>query len=173
MLAAAECPQDRDDSGDLGSGYDKSPAGEPGAGGSTGPGVFPQVAGTGSCWSADVGKSGSARPEFGFGKITIEGDQLEPGEQDLRALAAARAVAASAVGRTRYPMLWRQAALAVELCQRVAEIAGQELPGVLPARQQGGQRRPAVTTGVLSVLRPLLVVLFGASRSRNARTLNP
>jgi prevent-host-death family protein len=46
-----------------------------------------------------------------------------------RALAAARAVAADAVGTTGYPMLWRQAALAVELCQRAAEITGQELPG--------------------------------------------
>jgi hypothetical protein len=46
-----------------------------------------------------------------------------------RALAASRAVAAHAIGSTGYPMLWRQAALAVELCQRGAEIAGQELPG--------------------------------------------
>lgn len=46
-----------------------------------------------------------------------------------RALAAARAAATSAVGSTGYPMLWRQATLAVELCQRAAEIAGQLLPG--------------------------------------------
>lgn len=46
-----------------------------------------------------------------------------------RALAAARAVAVRSVGSTGYPMLWRQAALAVELCQRAAEITGQELPG--------------------------------------------
>ena len=46
-----------------------------------------------------------------------------------RALAAAQAVAAGAVGSTGYPMLWRQAALAVEMCQRAAEIAGQVLPG--------------------------------------------
>jgi prevent-host-death family protein len=46
-----------------------------------------------------------------------------------RTLAAARAVAAGAIGSTGYPMLWRQAALAVELCQRAAEIAGQVLPG--------------------------------------------
>ena len=46
-----------------------------------------------------------------------------------RALTAARAVAAGAVGSIGYPMLWRQAALAVELCQRAAEITGQELPG--------------------------------------------
>lgn len=46
-----------------------------------------------------------------------------------RALAAARAVAASAVGSTGYPTLWRQAALAVELCQRAAELTGEELPG--------------------------------------------
>ena len=46
-----------------------------------------------------------------------------------RALAAARAVAAGAAGSVGYPMLWRQAALAVELCQRAAEIAGDVLPG--------------------------------------------
>jgi prevent-host-death family protein len=46
-----------------------------------------------------------------------------------RALAAARAVAAGSPGKTGYPMLWRQAALAVELCQRAAEITGQVLPG--------------------------------------------
>lgn len=46
-----------------------------------------------------------------------------------RALAAARAAAAGAVGSAEYPMLWRHAALAVELCQRAAEIAGQVLPG--------------------------------------------
>jgi hypothetical protein len=32
-------------------------------------------------------------------------------------------------GKAGYPMLWRQAALAVELCQRAAEITGQVLPG--------------------------------------------
>jgi Transposase, Mutator family len=36
-LAAAECPQDRGDSGILASGYDCGPAGGPGAGVSTGP----------------------------------------------------------------------------------------------------------------------------------------
>ncbi len=46
-----------------------------------------------------------------------------------RTLAAARAVAAGAAGSVGYPMLWRQAALAVELCQRAAEIAGPVLPG--------------------------------------------
>ncbi len=46
-----------------------------------------------------------------------------------RALAAARAVIAESAGKARYPALWRQAALAVELCQRAAEITGPELPG--------------------------------------------
>ncbi len=53
----------------------------------------------------------------------------ELGGSPDRALAAARAVAAGAVGSTGYPMLWRQAALAVELCQRAGEITGQVLPG--------------------------------------------
>ena len=56
-----------------------------------------------------------------------------------RALAAARAVAADASGSTGYPMLWRQAALAVELCQRAAEIAGAGPARVIPARQPGKQ----------------------------------
>jgi prevent-host-death family protein len=55
-----------------------------------------------------------------------------------RALAAARAVAVGAAGSSGYPMLWRQAALAVELCQRAAEIAGQVLPG---SYRPGGQGR--------------------------------
>jgi prevent-host-death family protein len=67
-----------------------------------------------------------------------------------RALAAARAVAAGAVGSTGYPMLWRQAALAVELCQRAAEITGEELPGSyrpgsragkVPGNRTAGARR--------------------------------
>ena len=41
-------------------------------------------------------------------------------------------------------MLWRQAALAVELCQRAAEMAGEVLLGSLPARQPG-QHCPAMT----------------------------
>ena len=53
----------------------------------------------------------------------------ELGSSADRALAAARAVAAGSAGKTGYPMLWRQAALAVELCQRAAEITGQVLPG--------------------------------------------
>jgi hypothetical protein len=53
----------------------------------------------------------------------------ELGGSPDRALAAARAVAVGAAGSTGYPMLWRQAALAVELCQRAAEITGQVLPG--------------------------------------------
>jgi prevent-host-death family protein len=46
-----------------------------------------------------------------------------------RALAAARAIIAESAGKAGYPALWRQAALAVELCQRAAEITGPELPG--------------------------------------------
>ena len=46
-----------------------------------------------------------------------------------RTLAAARAVAANAANKVAYPMLWRQAALAVELCQRAIEITGHVLPG--------------------------------------------
>ena len=59
-----------------------------------------------------------------------------------RALAAARAVAAGAPRKTGYPMLWRQAALAVELCQRAAEITGQVLPGSYrPGSRAGGTAR--------------------------------
>ena len=58
------------------------------------------------------------------------GDLLrEFGGSPDRALAAARAVAAGVAGKVGYPMLWRQAALAVELCQRAAEMAGEVLPG--------------------------------------------
>jgi prevent-host-death family protein len=46
-----------------------------------------------------------------------------------RALAAARAVAADSADETGYPMLWRHVALAVELCQRAAEMTGRVLPG--------------------------------------------
>jgi prevent-host-death family protein len=46
-----------------------------------------------------------------------------------RAWAAARALAADAADNVGYPMLWRQAALAVELCQRAVEITGHVLPG--------------------------------------------
>ncbi len=46
-----------------------------------------------------------------------------------RALACARAVIAESTGNAGYPMLWRQTALAVELCQRAIEIAGRVLPG--------------------------------------------
>jgi prevent-host-death family protein len=61
-----------------------------------------------------------------------------------RALAAARAVAAEAAakGKVGYPMLWRQAALAVELCQRAAEMAGPALPGSYrPCSRAGTARR--------------------------------
>jgi prevent-host-death family protein len=46
-----------------------------------------------------------------------------------RALAAAQAAAAAAAGKAGYPALWRNAALAVELCQRAAEMTGTILPG--------------------------------------------
>jgi len=46
-----------------------------------------------------------------------------------RALACTRAVIAESTGKAGYPMLWRQAALAVELCQRVIEMTGRVLPG--------------------------------------------
>ena len=48
-----------------------------------------------------------------------------------RALAAARAVAAKSASadETGYPTRWRHVALAVELCQRAAEMTGQVLPG--------------------------------------------
>jgi prevent-host-death family protein len=60
-----------------------------------------------------------------------------------RALTAARAVAAESVSKTGYPMLWRQAALAVELCQRGAEMTGQVLPGSYRpgSREDGAARR--------------------------------
>jgi hypothetical protein len=60
-----------------------------------------------------------------------------------RALAAARSVAAESIGKTGYPMLWRQSALAVELCQRAAEITGQVLPGSYrPGSRAGNAARP-------------------------------
>jgi prevent-host-death family protein len=59
-----------------------------------------------------------------------------------RALSAARAVIAGSPGKAGCPMLWRQAALAVELCQRAAEITGPELPGSYRpgSRAPGGAR---------------------------------
>jgi prevent-host-death family protein len=53
----------------------------------------------------------------------------EFGHDPDRSLAAGRAVAADAADKVGYPMLWRQAALAVELCERAAEITGRILPG--------------------------------------------
>lgn len=64
-----------------------------------------------------------------------------------RARAAARAVAASAAGKIGYPMLWRQAALAVELCQRAVEITGQVLPG----SYRPGSRQAASGDGLLKL----------------------
>jgi prevent-host-death family protein len=59
-----------------------------------------------------------------------------------RALAAARAVIAGSGGKAGYPMLWRQAALAVELCQRAAEMTGQVLPGSYrPGSREASARR--------------------------------
>lgn len=55
-----------------------------------------------------------------------------------RALAAARAVVAGSAKKVGYPMLWRQAALAVELCQRAAEITGPVLPGSYRPGSQAG-----------------------------------
>ena len=78
------------------------------------------------------------------------GDLLrEFGGDPDRALAAARAVAAEAAGKVGYPTLWRQASLAVELCQRAAEMTGKVLPGSFPpgsrastARQWGTAHAP-------------------------------
>ena len=55
-----------------------------------------------------------------------------------RALGAARAVITESAGKAGYPTLWRQAALAVELCQRAAEITGPELPGSYRPGSQAG-----------------------------------
>ena len=53
----------------------------------------------------------------------------EFGHDPDRTLAAAREVAAKAADKVGYPMLWRHAALAVELCQRAVESTGRVLPG--------------------------------------------
>jgi hypothetical protein len=53
----------------------------------------------------------------------------EFGHDPDRALAAARAVVVGAADKVGYPMLMRQVALAVELCERAAEITGRVLPG--------------------------------------------
>jgi prevent-host-death family protein len=67
------------------------------------------------------------------------GDLLrEFGGSPERALAAARAVITRAPGEAGYPARWRHAALAVELCQRVAEMTGQVLPG----SYRPGSRQP-------------------------------
>lgn len=59
-----------------------------------------------------------------------------------RALAAARAVVAGSADKVGYPMLWRQAALAVELCQRAVEITGRVLAGSYrPGSLAGGAAR--------------------------------
>jgi hypothetical protein len=58
------------------------------------------------------------------------GDVLHDlGGSPARCTAAPQEIVRDAVGSVRYPMLWRQAACAVELCQRAAEMAGEELPG--------------------------------------------
>lgn len=46
-----------------------------------------------------------------------------------RVLAAARGIAARSGGDVGYPMRWQQVVMAVELCQRAVELAGQVLPG--------------------------------------------
>jgi hypothetical protein len=57
--------------------------------------------------------------------------QRELSGSSNQALAAARAVAAKSASadETGYPTRWRHVALAVELCQRAAEMTGQVLPG--------------------------------------------
>ncbi len=62
----------------------------------------------------------------------------ELGGSSERALAAARAVIAGSARKAGYPTLWRQAALAVELCQRAAEVTGPELPGSYRPGSQAG-----------------------------------
>jgi prevent-host-death family protein len=59
-----------------------------------------------------------------------------------RALAAARAVVADGEGDVGYPTRWQHTTLAVELCQRAAEIAGGPLPGSYrPGSRAGTVRR--------------------------------
>lgn len=59
-----------------------------------------------------------------------------------QALAAARAVVADGVRDVGYPARWRHTALAVELCQRAAEIADAPLPGSYrPGSRAGTVRR--------------------------------
>lgn len=65
-----------------------------------------------------------------------------------RVLAAAWAVAAGSAGKTGYPKLWRQAALARRVVPACRRDHGPGPARVLPARQPGGQRRPGVTTAV-------------------------
>ena len=65
----------------------------------------------------------------------------EFGHDPDRALAAAQAVAVGAADKVGYPMLWRHAALAVELCQRAAEITGRVLPGSYRPGGRPGQVR--------------------------------
>ncbi len=75
------------------------------------------------------------------------GDLLrEFGGDPDRALAAARAVAAEAAGKVGYPTLWRHASLAVELCQRAAELTGKVLPGSFPAGSRASTARQWDTT---------------------------
>jgi len=62
----------------------------------------------------------------------------EFGGSSERALAAARAVIAGSARKAGYPTLWRQAALAFELCQRAAEVTGPELPGSYRPGSQAG-----------------------------------
>jgi hypothetical protein len=67
--------------------------------------------------------------------MSQSGSHLSVSEQSV-------AACAEAAGKVGYPMLWRQASLAVELCQRAAEMAGPTLPGSYrPCSRAGNDRR--------------------------------
>ena len=73
------------------------------------------------------------------------GDLLrELGNDPGRILSAARAVAAGMADRVEYPALCRNAAIAVELCQRAVEMTGRVLPGSYRpgSRASSVRRRP-------------------------------
>jgi hypothetical protein len=82
-----------------------------------------------SC-AARVSMSGRLPEEIECFEVYANALLREFGSAD-RALAAARAVVAESPDRVGYPMLWRQAALAVELCRRHHPVllrAGQHDP---------------------------------------------
>jgi hypothetical protein len=71
---------------------------------------------------------GARQPDlWGFCGVGI--NAWRPPLQRRSRLAGAREVAAGAARSVGYPMLWRQTCCAVELYQRAAKIAGEELPG--------------------------------------------